>query len=70
MSKNTLKKRENLWREKDVIYLTEEEKRETLPLWRECFPEDSQEFLDYYYFVKQFKKHTGLTPKEYQRTKL
>lgn len=25
---------------------------------------------DYYYFVKQFKKHTGLTPKEYQRTKL
>ena len=26
MSKNTLKKRENLWREKDVIYLTEEEK--------------------------------------------
>ena len=63
MSKNTLKKRENFWREKDVIYLTEEEKRETLPLWRECFPEDSQEFLDYYYTVVAGKNRIAVIRK-------
>ena len=33
-------------------YLEQQEKTRTLPLWREAFPEDSEEFLEYYYTEK------------------
>lgn len=33
-------------------YLRQEEKPETIALWREAFPEDSSRFLDYYYQEK------------------
>ena len=33
-------------------YLKRQEKTRTLPLWREAFPEDSEEFLEYYYTEK------------------
>lgn len=35
-----------------IRYLRQEEKRDTLPLWREAFPEDSESFLEYYYREK------------------
>lgn len=34
--------------EKMIKYLENQEKKETKDLWREAFPEDSEEFLDYY----------------------
>ena len=33
-------------------YLKRQEKTRTLPFWREAFPEDSEEFLEYYYTEK------------------
>ena len=33
-------------------YLSQEEKRETIPLWKACFPEDTDRYLDYYYREK------------------
>lgn len=35
-----------------IRYLETFEKNETLPLWNEAFPEDRQQFLDYYYKEK------------------
>lgn len=35
-----------------IRYLKMEEKQETLPLYREAFPEDSEQFLEYYYREK------------------
>lgn len=35
-----------------IRYLKTEEKRETIPLYREAFPEDSEQFLEYYYREK------------------
>lgn len=33
-------------------YLPQEEKKETIPLWKACFPEDTDRYLDYYYQEK------------------
>ena len=33
-------------------YLSQEEKKETIPLWKSCFPEDTDRYLDYYYQEK------------------
>ena len=33
-------------------YLLQEEKKETIPLWKACFPEDTDRYLDYYYQEK------------------
>lgn len=35
-----------------IRYLKTEEKRRTIPLYREAFPEDSEQFLEYYYREK------------------
>ena len=35
-----------------IRYLRQEEKRRTLPLWREAFYQDSEAFLEYYYREK------------------
>lgn len=35
-----------------IRYLKQEEKRDTIRLWREAFPEDSESFLEYYYREK------------------
>ena len=36
----------------EIRYLEEWEKRGTIPLWREAFPEDSDGFVEYYYKEK------------------
>lgn len=36
-----------------IRYLEPFEKDKTLPLWKESFPEDKPQFLDYYYKEKQ-----------------
>ena len=33
-------------------YLPQEAKKETIPLWKACFPEDTDRYLDYYYQEK------------------
>ena len=33
-------------------YLPQEEKKETIPLWKSCFPEDTDAYLDFYYQEK------------------
>ena len=33
-------------------YLAQQEKEDTIPLWKEAFPEDGPEFLAYYYREK------------------
>ena len=33
-------------------YLEEAEKAETIPLWKKCFTEDSDSFVEYYYTEK------------------
>ena len=33
-------------------YLCDNEKSETIPLWKACFPEDTDRYLDYYYHEK------------------
>lgn len=35
-----------------IRYLTEQERALTRPLYEECFPEDTREFVDYYYHIK------------------
>lgn len=38
--------------ETEISYLKDSEKQETIPLWEQCFSEDSQSFIDYYYKEK------------------
>lgn len=50
----------------ELQYLEHDDKLETRRLWNECFPEDSELFLDYYYTEKTkdnkllIEKHNGL----------
>ena len=32
-----------------IRYLNKDEYGKCIPLWKEAFPEDSEEFLDYYF---------------------
>lgn len=43
---------ENTASENPPEYLSREEKKETIPLWKACFPEDTDRYLDYYYQEK------------------
>lgn len=36
----------------ELVYLEGEDKQETRRLWHDCFPEDSKEFIEYYYTEK------------------
>lgn len=47
----------------EIHYLTREQKGATIPLWKECFPEDSPSFIDYYYQEKT-KKNQILVKEE------
>lgn len=40
-----------------VSYLTGIAEADTVSLWRECFPEDSENFIDYYYSEKTTDNH-------------
>lgn len=42
----------NTTRSEELLYLEAEDKQETRRLWHDCFPEDSEEFTDYYYSEK------------------
>lgn len=50
----------------EMVYLSQEDKAETVQLWRSCFSEDSEEFIQYYYREKTrdnrvlIKKENGL----------
>lgn len=37
-----------------IRYLDKDEYGKCIPLWKEAFPEDSEEFLDYY-LVRRFR---------------
>lgn len=43
---------ENTAAANSVEYLCDNEKSETIPLWKACFPEDTDRYLDYYYHEK------------------
>ena len=64
MSQNSKEKKNLCWKKSDVRYLSAEEKRRTIPLWESCFPEDSREFLEYYYTEKTKENRIAVIEKE------
>lgn len=61
MEKN---KKKQIFQQSEVFYLPDREKRETIPLWKSCFPEDSQEFLEYYYTEKTKENRIAVIRKQ------
>ena len=50
-------------------YLSQEEKKNTISLWTEAFPEDSDSFLEYYYREK-IKDNRILVAEEEESAKI